>query len=346
MLQMRKTMTEVIIFVLAVALLLYVLLGGADFGAGIVELLTGKKGVEPITKAIAPIWEANHVWLILAVVILFNGFPLVYTTMSIYLHIPLLIALIGIIIRGSSFTFRHYDVAHDKNYHHLYSWFFRVSSVITPFFLGIVMGAVILGRIPPSLDGDFVSLFIRPWLNWFTMATGLFTTVLFAWLASIYVLGEVHEESIKLFRRTSLALFTLLIFSGLLVFISAEAFQVHLFTQFRKSWISIGCVLMATLMVPLMWKNILKKNILWTRLLAGVITACILMGWLAVQYPVMIHRSNGAHLTVWNSQAPQQTMHYLMLALIIGSLIIFPSFAYLFRVFKFKNKQPVYGSKK
>ena len=83
-------MTEAIIDILGIAILLYVLLGGADFGAGIVELITGKKGIDTISKAIAPVWEANHIWIILAVVILFNGFPLAYTVMSTFLHIPLI----------------------------------------------------------------------------------------------------------------------------------------------------------------------------------------------------------------------------------------------------------------
>ncbi len=101
-------MTETIIAILGISVLLYVLLGGADFGAGIVEMLVGKKGTDTISKAIAPVWEANHVWIILAVVILFNGFPLAYTVMSTYLHIPLLLVLIGIIIRGTAFScYRH-----------------------------------------------------------------------------------------------------------------------------------------------------------------------------------------------------------------------------------------------
>src|SRR5512135_2983436 len=99
-------MTNFIIIVLGIAVLLYVILGGADFGAGIVEIFTGKKGIKTISGAIAPVWEANHIWLILAVVILFNGFPHVYASLTTYLHIPLLIILIGIILRGTAFTFR------------------------------------------------------------------------------------------------------------------------------------------------------------------------------------------------------------------------------------------------
>ncbi len=333
-------MTEMIIAVLVIALLLYVLLGGADFGAGILELFTGKKGIDTLSKAIAPVWEANHVWLILVVVILFNGFPRAYTSLSTYLHIPLLIALIGIIIRGSSFSFRYYDIVNGKNYSDYYSWFFRVSSLITPFFLGIILGAVISGKIPSSPAGGFVESFMTPWLNGFTFTTGIFITLLFSWLAAIYTLGEAKDDAFHLFKRTALIVFVLLIFSGIFVFISAEFYGIHLIKQFGQSVISILCVIIASIAVPVLWKNVMRRNILWTRLLAGLITTCILIGWFAVQFPVMISRSDGNHLTVWNSQAPHSTMYYLMYALVIGSLIIFPAFAYLFKVFKFKTHVP------
>ena len=110
-------MLYVVIIFLWTAILLYILLGGADFGAGIIELFTSKKN-ERLTrrtmyKAIGPIWEANHMWLIITIVILFVGFPAIYATMSIHLHIPLLAMLLGIIARGTAFTFRHYDAVID-----------------------------------------------------------------------------------------------------------------------------------------------------------------------------------------------------------------------------------------
>ena len=102
-------MLNIVIIYLWMAILLYLLLGGADFGAGIIELFTSQKN-ERVTRrtmyrAIGPIWEANHMWLIITIVILFVGFPRIYTTMSIHLHIPLAVMLIGIIARGTAFTF-------------------------------------------------------------------------------------------------------------------------------------------------------------------------------------------------------------------------------------------------
>lgn len=333
-------MTEIIIVVLGVAVLFYVLLGGADFGAGIVELVTGKRGINTISKAIAPIWEANHIWLILAVVILFNGFPLVYTTLTTYLHIPLFIILLGIIFRGSAFTFRYYDVVKDKT-HKYYTQLFRISSLLTPFFLGVALGAIMLGKIPAQVDGTFYEIFIAPWLNLFSFTTGIFLTLLFGWLAAVYLLGEArNDESFQTFAKTSRTFFVLLVISGLSVFLAAEIYELNFFSRFFHSLVAIGCVLVATAIIPFVWVGAKRRNIMLTRFLAGVQTACILTGWFAIQFPVMIYLSDGSQLTIQNSQAPERTMDLLVYALIAGILLIFPAFYYLFKVFKFGD----YGS--
>ncbi len=128
-------MTYVVIVFLWLAILFYLLLGGADFGAGIIELFTSKKNRpqtrKTLYKAIGPIWEANHMWLIIAIVILFVGFPVIYATMSIYLHIPLALMLLGIVARGTAFAFRHYDAVVD-DMQEIYNRIFGYSSLITP----------------------------------------------------------------------------------------------------------------------------------------------------------------------------------------------------------------------
>lgn len=332
-------MTEAILFVLGIAVLLYVLLGGADFGAGIVELFTGKRGIDIISKAIAPVWEANHIWLILAIVILFNGFPLVFAVLTTYLHIPLFIILLGIVFRGSAFTFRYYDTVKDHTQKY-YTQFFRISSLITPFFLGVVLGAVILGKIPENVNGTFFEVFIYPWLNFFTASTGVFITLLFGWLAALYLIGEAHDdESYIVFSNTSRLLFMLLIITGAEVFLMAEIYGLHLLRQFLSSPIAIACVVVATILIPYLWRSITRRNIFQLRLLAGIETACIISGWFAVQFPVMIFIKGGKNLTVWNTQAPDSTMRFLLYALIVGVLIIVPSFIYLFKVFKFGGEE-------
>ena len=185
-------MLYVVIIYLWTAILLYLLLGGADFGAGIIELFTSKKN-ERLTrrtmyKAIGPIWEANHMWLIITIVILFVGFPVIYTTMSVHLHIPLVVMLLGIIARGTAFTFRHYDV-HQEGVHKYYSALFIISSFVTPMFLGITLGAMILGRITFSATAGFYEKFMAPWLNLFCISMGIFSVCLFAYIAAVFFNG-------------------------------------------------------------------------------------------------------------------------------------------------------------
>src|SRR5476649_1317458 len=130
-------MLYIVIAFLFLAIILYFLLGGADFGAGIIELFTSENHKSRTRKtmyqAIGPIWEANHMWLIIAIVIMFVGFPEIYTTMSIHLHIQLVIMLLGIIARGTAFAFRNYDAVHD-NMQKVYNKIFVYSSFITPLF--------------------------------------------------------------------------------------------------------------------------------------------------------------------------------------------------------------------
>src|SRR6195952_439882 len=143
-------MLYVVIGFLWISILLYLLFGGADFGAGIIELFTTKKNREQTSKtmyrAIGPIWEANHMWLIIAIVILFVGFPVIYTTISVHLHIPLAIMLLGIIARGTAFAFRNYDAVID-DMQKIYNKIFVYSSFITPLFLGIIAGSAVSGAI-------------------------------------------------------------------------------------------------------------------------------------------------------------------------------------------------------
>ena len=192
-------MEHVVIAFLYLAILLYVLLGGADFGAGIIEMFTSQRNIRRTRKtlyhAIGPIWEANHMWLIIVIVILFVGFPIIYTDLSVYLHIPLLIMLMGIIARGTAFVFRHYDAVQDEM-QELYNKVFVWSSFITPFFLGVIAGSTISGHIDKGAQ-TFLDAYIFSWFNWFSLAVGLFTVVLCGFLASVYLIGEADDENDK-----------------------------------------------------------------------------------------------------------------------------------------------------
>ncbi|MEP6646291.1 MAG: cytochrome d ubiquinol oxidase subunit II [Saprospiraceae bacterium] len=326
-------MIFVIIFILSVSFLLYTLLGGADFGAGIIESFSGKKGEKVISKAMAPVWEANHVWLILAIVIIFTGFPVVYATLSLYLHIPLMIVLFGIIMRGSAFVFRYYDVSENRM-HKYFSFFFKTSSFITPFFLGITLGAMMLGEITTINAGTFFGRFVHPWFNLFCATLGLFVTSLFAYVAAIFLVGEAEGGEQKKYIRLSKIFLFITFGVGGIVFLAGEMQSQHLFEGFFRSGLSITSFCIVVLIIPALFYYFNHPHSFYLRGLIALQVTFILLGWFALHYPVVVYLKDSEPLTFFNTAAPAATIDQLLIALFVGLLLIGPAFFFLFRVFK------------
>jgi cytochrome d ubiquinol oxidase subunit II len=328
---------DIVIFFLGLSMAFYVLFGGADFGAGVLELISGEQDRETIADAIGPVWEANHVWLILVVVILFMGFPEIYSTMSLYLHIPLLLMLVGIVLRGTAFTYMHYDAIKDRS-NHVYNFIFKVSSVLTPLFLGVIVGAMVLGKIDPNA-GSFYAAFIAPWLNVFSFSVGLFCVTLFTFLAAVYLIGETKKKQQTVaFITAAKRINVSAVFIGALVFTSAHWNGLPLLDMFYQSWVAVGAVIGATVILPLLWRSLHHSWITLSRMLAGAQIILILFAWFWVQYPVAINIGHGAQsLTFYNAVAPPATMLQLVIALVIGSCIILPFLYFLMKTFKGKQ---------
>ncbi|SMO60582.1 cytochrome d ubiquinol oxidase subunit II [Gracilimonas mengyeensis] len=325
---------EIVIFFLGLSIVFYVLFGGADFGAGVLEILSGKGDRETIAHAIGPVWEANHVWLVLVVVILFMAFPKVYAAMSVHLHIPLLLMLVGIVLRGTAFTYMHYDAIKDET-NDIYNAVFKISSVFTPLFLGVIAGAATLGKINPEPE-HFVEGFITPWLNLFSFSVGLFTVTLFTFLAAIYLIGETSQEKQRsAFTKTARNLNIAAVFIGILVFASAHFEGLTLLSMFLDSWFAILMAALATLLLPAIWWSLQHYKVILSRIFAAGQVVAILLAWFWVQYPSIINRTDGFEdLTFYNTAAPDATLTQLVWALVIGSCIILPCLFYLMRVFK------------
>ncbi|MBK8502709.1 MAG: cytochrome d ubiquinol oxidase subunit II [Saprospiraceae bacterium] len=333
------TYTDGVLFFLGCSLLFYLILGGADLGAGILELLLGKKSIATIDKAIAPVWEANHMWLIIAVVILFNGFPKAYALLSTALHIPLLLVLIGIILRGTAFTFRHYDAVEDGS-RRIYSAVFRYSSAITVFGFGLILGPLISGNLQVDVLAGFMAYYINPWLTGFAICLGVFLMSLTAYVASIYLLGEVStDKEYETIGRKTKTLFSLSILSGigLFLFSKIEGFQFHY--DFFTHPLSLTSMVLATLLVPFMFRFIRTRKIWPMRITVAVQMTLILIGMLFIHYPNFAIFSNGSVLTIQDCAAPEPVMKILFWSLVIGLLIIFPALAYLIKIFKTADKQ-------
>src|SRR5438045_4184180 len=159
----------IVAFCILSSLIVYALMGGADFGGGIWNLLAfgsrAKRQREAIADAIAPIWEANHVWLILVIVLLFTGFPGGFATMMTALNIPITVMLLGIVLRGSAFVFRKYDMEKERHW----STVFGMASFLTPFFQGMILGALTTGQIRVE-HGRVLTGFMAGWLTPFALS--------------------------------------------------------------------------------------------------------------------------------------------------------------------------------
>lgn len=327
--------TELVILVMGLSLVFYTLLGGADFGAGIIELFTGDQGNKTISKAIAPVWEANHIWLIIALVILFNGFPEAYAVFSTALHIPIMLILLGIIFRGTAFTFRHYDAYQDGS-QKWYTLIFRYSSIGTVLFLGITAAALFSGTIPSSLEGQtFYNYYIAPWANLFCFSVGVFLTILSAYIAAVFLLGEVKTEAgYQMLHRFTKRLFIAALIAGLLIPLASYLQGLDFHIHFFKNPLSIFAAVVALALVPFIFNMIIKRKIWPLRILVGAQILLLFLTWLVLQWPDLIKYADGTSLDIYAASAPEITMKILFGALLFGVLTIFPALYYLFRIFK------------
>lgn len=330
-------MLEVVMIFLWLSILLYLLLGGADFGAGILELFTTlpnrKRTRRTLYRAIGPIWEANHMWLIITIVILFVGFPGIYASMSINLHIPLAVMLIGIIARGTAFAFRHHDAVVDQM-QIVYNNIFVFSSFITPLFLGIIAGSAVSGTIDPEAT-NFLDGFIFSWLHWFSIAVGLFTVSICAYLAAVYLIGETDNEMDKQrytakARTTSIAA----IVCGMLVFIAAYAQGIPLGDWIFGNTVGLVAISAAGVSLVLLWYYLSKGKTRFLRVLAGFQVTMILLALTYQHFPNIIILTNGRYLSLLDHRGHDKTIRSLAIALLVGSVFILPALFYLLYSFQ------------
>jgi cytochrome d ubiquinol oxidase subunit II len=319
---------------LALSLNAYVLFGGADFGGGVWDLLaTGPRRArqrEVIAHAIGPIWEANHVWLILAVVLAFTCFSPVFARIMTVLHIPLSLMLVGIVLRGSAFTFRTYDDEHDAAQRR-WGRIFSSASLLTPLLLGISLGAVASGRVVAPTRGTFAERFVEPWLTPFAFGVGLLTVALFAFLAAVFLTLETRDrELVEDFRRRALgAGVAVFLASALVLLLSFQAAPLLSRGLTGSGWalpLHLATAASAMAVFAALW----TRRYRLARVLVGLQVSLIFWGWTVSQYPYLVPPD----LTIAGAAAPEITLRLTFWALGLGTLVLAPSLVYLFRVFK------------
>lgn len=320
-------------WVMLVALAVYTLLGGADFGAGVWDLLaSGERKTrqrELLSDAIGPIWEANHVWLIVVVVLLFTCFPPAFAAVMTALHVPVTLMLLGIVARGASFVFRTYSAGGDRAQAR-WGTVFSVASVVTPVLLGVVLGTVASGEL--RWEGErYVSGFFSPWLKVFPWSVGLFTLAIFAFLGATYACAEADDGELREdFRRRALG-------AGAAVGVTAGAtwwlatrHAVVLSEGMAGAWwtwpLQIATGMAAVGALAALW----RRRFLLARALAAGQVALIVLGYGAGTFPYLVT----PQFTIGNSAAPALTHRLVLGALAAGAVVLGPSLYVLLRTFK------------
>lgn len=319
--------------VMVAALVIYGLTGGADFGGGILDIVArGERAREQraaIERAIAPIWEANHVWLILVLVLLFVAFPEAFAAISTWLFVPILLLVVGIVFRGAAFTFRTYDL-HTDAVQRRWGRLFSASSVLAPLMLGVVVGALARGDASPADRGWF------SWVSPFPLVTGVFAAALFAFLAAVYLTVETEGRLREDFRRRALwagaAVFVLALATAALSAREAPLVLAGLTGRWFSAPLQGATALAAITALGALYARWFRL----ARMAAVAQVSLIIVGWAACQYPWLLVPEH----TIASAAAPRVTLLLLLGAVGLGTIFLVPALWLLFRVFKGRHASP------
>ncbi len=296
------TLADLLAGIIVVALNAYVLLAGADFGGGVWDLLaSGPRKTqqrELVAHAIGPVWEANHVWLILAIVLLFTCFPAAFAELGIRLHIPFSLVLIGIVLRGSAFAFRSYGGQRDA-VQRRWGRLFASASLITPLLLGT--------------------------------AVGVFALVAFAFLAAVYLTLETEDQPLREdFRRRALGAGVALFFAAVTVLLLARGGAPSLLDDLVFAPWALPLHLLTGVAAVTALGALSRRHYRIARIAAAGQVTLIFWGWPLSQYPNILPPD----LAIADVAAPDATLRLALGALVLGAIVLFPSLYLLFRVFK------------
>lgn len=326
------TVVDLTIGVAFVGLTAYALMAGADFGAGIWDLLAGRSDVGSprrrlIEQSIGPIWEANHVWLIFVLVVLWTGFPVGFAAIMSTLLLPLMLAAVGIIGRGSAFAFRKEVVELDLR--RTFGATFAASSLATPFFLGTVAGGIASGRVPAGIArGDFVT----SWINPTSLLGGTLAVLACAYLAAVYLTRDAEREGdaelLAWFRRRALATGVVIgavALSGIAVlWIDAPGLARGLTER------GVPLIVLSAVGGILSLWAVWSARFVVARVAAATAVAAVLWGWAVAQYPDLLP----GELTLEEAASGPATLTAMLLSLAVGAVLIVPSLVALYVVFQ------------
>lgn len=309
----------------------YVILGGADFGAGFWQLTPGSSNRsrsirEHAYHAMGPVWEANHVWLIFVLVVVWTGYPVAFGSIASTLAVPLFVAAVGIILRGTAYALRSsIDASRGQRRIEL---LFAVSSILTPFALGAAVGGIASGRVPVgNARGDLVT----SWLNATSILIGATAVATAAYLAAVYLAADAGRigsaELVAAFRTRAIVV-------GIVAGATALAGLVVLRWDAERIWEGLtqgwGLVALAASAVGGIATLLLvtRKRFGAARVSAATAVAAIVVGWAIAQQPLLL-----PGLTISEAAAPRATLVALLVVTGIAAIVLVPQLVLLFSLF-------------
>jgi cytochrome d ubiquinol oxidase subunit II len=324
------TLADVPLLVMLAGLTAYAVLGGADFGAGFWQVTPGhgereRRIRDHARHAITPVWEANHVWLILVLTVCWTCFPTVFAAIASTLAIPLAVAGIGIVLRAMAYVLR--SQTDSLRAHRSVERLFALSSILVPFMLGAAIGGIASGRVPPgNAQGDLVT----SWLNATSVVVGILAVVSTAYVSAVWLAADArrdgHPELVEAYRLRALAAAVVagaVALAGLIVVHSDDGRLWHGLSH----WPGAGAVTLSAVAGVAALALIAAHRLEPARVVSVVALAAVIAGWALAQRPDML-----PGLTISQAAAGRATLVAVLVGLAAGSLILIPSLALLFRL--------------
>jgi len=315
--------------ILIVVIAAYALFGGADFGGGIWDLLAGSagRGAAPrglIDESITPVWEANHVWLVFILVLAWTAFPPAFAAIMTALFVPLSLSVLGIVLRGAGFAFRH--TAHRLRIQQLTGAVFAAASLITPFFMGTVIGAVATGQVPVHPAGNVPAAWTSPT----AILTGFLFVAACAYVSAVFLVLEArqrgHQDLVRYFspRATTAGVVTGALAGG--TFAELPASAPYLYARLTGIALPLVAISVAAGIAVLGMLWLRWYHALFLRGTAAIAVATVVCGWGLAQYPYLLPTS----LTLATGSAPTGSLVAELVVAGLAVLLVAPGFALLY----------------
>jgi len=305
----------------------YALFGGADFGGGFWDLVAGwdERGQRPrevIQRSLTPVWEANHVWLIFVLVVLWTAFSSAFSAIFTTLYVPIALAALGIVLRGAGFAFRKSVVGLRER--RALGATFAVSSLLTPFFMGTVVGAIAAENVPAAGNGDAFSSWLAP----LPLLIGAMFVASGAYLAAVFLVGDARrvgdEEMERYFERRALGA---AVVAG--AFAIAGLFALHSEARYvfdRLTSQGLPLVVLSLLCGAALLAVLLRGGRRPLRPLAAGAVIAVIWGWGVAQFPYLLPTS----LRIDQAAAPDPTMTIIFVVFAVAAVFVLPSLGLLY----------------